>query len=89
MWPDFSNVKDIKFIRGGIFFRHCLDKPIPAWEVTFGNLIIKIISAPFRVFNTLCCGFCSSEILNTLSCFVMILDIVNFIFSIDPSVSVG
>lgn len=89
MWPDLSNVENVKSVVGSIFLWHCLNKPVPAWEVTFCNFIIKVVCAPLRVLQTLCSSFSSSEILNALSSFVVILNIVNFALSIDPSVSVG
>jgi hypothetical protein len=87
--PDLGDVEYVKSVVGSVLLGHGLHKPVPAWEVALSNLIVKVIGAPFRVFKALCCSFCSSEILDALCGFVVILDIVNFAFSIDPSEGVG
>ncbi len=89
MWPHLGDVKYVKSVFGSILLRHCLHKPIPAWMVALRNLIVKIVSAPLRVLDALCCGLGSCEVLNALSSFVVILNVVDFILGINPSESVG
>jgi hypothetical protein len=84
MGPNFSNIKDIKAVVLGVLFWHGLNIPVPAWIISCCNSIIKIVSSPFRVLETLSGGFSCCEILDSLSGFVVVLDIVNFALIIHP-----
>jgi hypothetical protein len=86
--PDFSNVKDVKLISSGVFFRHSLHKPVPGWVVSLLNGVVEVVSAMFGVFDTLGNRLFGSKVFYSLACLVVILDIVDVTFVIHPSESV-
>ena len=88
VWPDFCDIENIESIFICIFLWHGLDEPVPAGEVTFSNFVVEVVCAVLRILDTLSCCFSSSEIFYTLASFVVILDVMNFTFSIHPSESV-
>ena len=89
MWPDLSNIENIKSVFFSILLRHSLNEPIPFREVTFADFRVKIMSAPFRVFNTLNLSLFCSKVFYTLGSLIMIFHIVNFIFGVHPFKGVG
>ena len=89
VWPDLCDIKDIKLISSGVFLRHSLNKPVPRWVVAFLNGVVKIVSAMFGVFDTLCDGLGSCEVFDSLTSLVVVLDIVDVTFIIHPSEGVG
>jgi len=89
MWPYFSYIKNIKSVRFSVFFRHSLNIPSPGWETTFFNVSIKVVSSKLRVLQTHLLGLLSGEIFDSLIGLVMVLDIVNFTFCVNPFESMG
>jgi hypothetical protein len=86
--PNLCNIEDIEFVGGSVLFGHGLNKPVPGWIVTFFDSVIKVVSAVFRVLDTLSYGLGGSEVFDTLASLVMVLDIVYVTFIIYPSESV-
>ena len=89
MWPYFGYIKNIKSVRFSVFFRHSLNIPGPGWETTFFNVSIKVVSSKLRVLQTHLLGLLSGEIFDSLIGLVMVLDIVNFTFCVNPFESMG
>jgi len=86
--PDLSNVIHIESVLFGLLKRHNLHKPGPRWEVSFLNVLEEISCSEILIFLTHLSSFCSSEILDTLVSFEMVLDKEWFALFIDPLVSV-
>lgn len=89
MWPNLSDIENIKAVFFSIFLRHSLNKPVPRGVVASSDSIIQVMSCKFGVLNTHSLGFSSSEVLDTLSSLVVVLDVVNVAFIVDPFESVG
>ena len=89
MGPDLGNIEDIESVLLSILLGHSLDKPVPAWVVTSSNLVEEIVSSPLGVLNTLLLGFLGSEVLDTLSSLVVVLDVVDITLVVNPSEGVG
>jgi hypothetical protein len=86
--PDLCDIKNVKLVGSGVFFRHGLNKPVPGWVVTFLDSVPEVVGAMFRILHTLSDGFGSGEVFDSLTSLIMVFDIVDVTFIIDPSESV-
>jgi hypothetical protein len=89
MWPHFRDVENIKSVSFSIFFGHSLNEPVPARIVALSNFVVEIVGAVLRILRTLSGGFLSCKILYALGGLVVVLNIVNLFFVINPSKCVG
>jgi hypothetical protein len=87
--PGLGDIEDIESVRGSVLLRHGLNEPVPGRVVTFLNFVVEVVGAPFWVLCSLSLSLSSCEALNTLSGLVVVLNVVNFFFVVDPSESVG
>jgi len=87
--PHLSDVENIESVFGSVLLGHSLHKPVPAWVVTLGNLVIQVIGAELRVLDTHSLSLSSSKVFDALGGLVVVLDVVDFILVINPSEGVG
>lgn len=89
VWPDLGDVEDIKAVLLSVLLWHGLDKPVPGWVITLGNLFVKVVSGPLRVLETLLSSLIISEVLDALAGLVVVLYVVDITLVVYPSESVG
>lgn len=88
VWPNLRDIENIKSVLCSVFLWHSLHEPVPAREVALRNLVVEIVSRPFRILLAFSLGLRCGEVFDALACLVVVLDVVNVSFGIDPAESV-
>jgi hypothetical protein len=89
VWPDLCDVEDVVSVFLGVGFWHRLDIPDPAGVVAFLDRFEEVLGGVFGVLFAHFGGFFVGHVFDALAGFVVVFDVVDLAFVVDPAEGVG
>ena len=84
VWPDLGDIENIESVGFSFFFWHHLNENRPSWVLSLLDRFEQISGGRIWVFLNFFVGLLSSQVLDALLSFEVVLDVVSLTSLVDP-----